>query len=168
MVGEPGLEPGTSASRTQRATRLRYSPLVRDSVAKPSSGSPLAGAPFGFGPRFFQVVQRTAGQAVPASLAGDLLYGLKAGGELAVGRPQGFFGIDAVLPGQLGQNVEQVAQLLAPFGERARLQELGQLFAHFVERAVAGRPIETRPGRFARQLGGAFELGQALGYAVQR
>ena len=26
MVGLPGFEPGTSASRTQRATKLRYSP----------------------------------------------------------------------------------------------------------------------------------------------
>ena len=26
VVGLPGFEPGTSASRTQRATKLRYSP----------------------------------------------------------------------------------------------------------------------------------------------
>ncbi len=26
MVGAPGFEPGTSASRTRRATRLRYAP----------------------------------------------------------------------------------------------------------------------------------------------
>jgi hypothetical protein len=73
MVGEPGLEPGTSSSRTTRATRLRYSPLVRDSVAKASSALPLTRAPFGFGPRVLEVIQRTIRQAVPASLAGDLL-----------------------------------------------------------------------------------------------
>ena len=30
MVGEAGLEPATSASRTQRATKLRYSPIVAE------------------------------------------------------------------------------------------------------------------------------------------
>ena len=28
MVGEPGFEPGTSSSRTKRATKLRYSPML--------------------------------------------------------------------------------------------------------------------------------------------
>ncbi len=28
LVGAPGFEPGTSASRTRRATRLRYAPTI--------------------------------------------------------------------------------------------------------------------------------------------
>ena len=31
-IGEPGFEPGTSATRTQRATKLRYSPLTLLSI----------------------------------------------------------------------------------------------------------------------------------------
>ena len=37
VVGLPGFEPGTSASRTQRATKLRYSPQrVASQPANPS------------------------------------------------------------------------------------------------------------------------------------
>ena len=37
VVGLPGFEPGTSASRTQRATKLRYSPQrVPSQPANPS------------------------------------------------------------------------------------------------------------------------------------
>ena len=38
MVGLPGFEPGTSSSRTRRATKLRYSPQSSklDSTEEPS------------------------------------------------------------------------------------------------------------------------------------
>ena len=42
VVGLPGFEPGTSASRTQRATKLRYSPRrVTPQPDNPSRRSPL-------------------------------------------------------------------------------------------------------------------------------
>ncbi len=41
VVGLPGFEPGTSASRTQRATKLRYSPRrVTPQPDNPSRQSP--------------------------------------------------------------------------------------------------------------------------------
>ena len=50
LVGEPGLEPGTSRSRSARATKLRYSPMAEDSVASQSLYRPLGGASLGFAP----------------------------------------------------------------------------------------------------------------------
>ncbi len=42
LVGLPGFEPGTSASRTQRAAKLRYSPWVVEQ-ATTTGGHPTKG-----------------------------------------------------------------------------------------------------------------------------
>ena len=36
MVGEPGFEPGTSSSRTKRATKLRHSPTLTSIIRRRS------------------------------------------------------------------------------------------------------------------------------------
>ena len=40
MVGAPGFEPGTSASRTRRAAVLRYAPTDNESAGKRIARSP--------------------------------------------------------------------------------------------------------------------------------
>ena len=39
MVGETGIEPATSWSRTKRATKLRYSPNGHDAMCRAQSAS---------------------------------------------------------------------------------------------------------------------------------
>ena len=40
MVGAPGFEPGTSASRTRRAAVLRYAPTDNESAGNQTARSP--------------------------------------------------------------------------------------------------------------------------------
>ena len=75
MVGVPGLEPGTSTSRTWRATKLRYTPMRKTTQARAHS---LASSPWttppaprldslgprivsDFGPRSFRSFTRFTG-----------------------------------------------------------------------------------------------------------
>src|SRR5437762_3592272 len=106
MVGEPGLEPGTSASRTQRATKLRYSPKsvrkctqavrraasahasagwTRTGLSKPAASCSILRASvtrgvarFGLTPRGVEVAERRFRKRGPAALARDLLEQLEA------------------------------------------------------------------------------------------
>src|SRR6266851_8614122 len=129
-VGRRGFEPPTSSSRKTRATKLRYRPnevpqsVPQAAVASARLGSGLGGARLGFGPGVFEVRQGTL-QVVPAAFEGDLFQGGEAGGEFAIRSAQGLFGIHAFLPGQFGQDVQQVAYLFLLFSDRGGRQEFG-------------------------------------------
>src|SRR5712691_5200285 len=104
----------------------------------------------------------------PTPFASNLLEHAKARDELAVGGAQSFVGVDAVLQCELGQDPQQVAEFLAAFGQTRGLEQFGELFADFVERALTCWPVESSFRGLASQLGSPLQLWQVFRDTVER